>query len=195
MSPSNPQERRVLALHQTSRGFAFVVLEFPSELVDWGARSTPARAASAAVGKVSTLLEQYSPDVLLTADCVANAPRRNLRRMRFLGAVVGAAASKGAAVRRISKQKVRKVFDAFEAVTRREIALVVARMLPELAPRVPRIRKPWMPEDYSAAIFDAAALALAHFSLRRSRDGRAPAPLSAQMERDAFAKADAGSGH
>ena len=38
-----------------------------------------------------------------------------------------------------------------------------SKRFPELAPRLPRSRKPWMSEDYRMSIFDAVALALTFF--------------------------------
>ena len=172
------------------------MLELPATLVDWGARSVRTSAVSAALSKLSVLLENYSPEVLLIEDCGASVSHGTLRRKRLLESIFDFAVEKGVAARRISKQRVRKLFLSFEAVTRRQIALVVAEILPDLAPYVPRIRKPWMSEDYSAAIFDAAALALAYFALRRNRAGRASIPLlSAPIEKDAFTKISSGSGH
>ena len=46
---------------------------------------------------------------------------------------------------------------------KQEIAIAIAERFPELAPRLPRFRKPWMSEDYRMSIFDAVALALTFF--------------------------------
>ena len=46
---------------------------------------------------------------------------------------------------------------------KQEIAIAIAERFPELAPRLPRSRKPWMSEDYRMSIFDAVALALTFF--------------------------------
>jgi len=50
-----------------------------------------------------------------------------------------------------------------DATTKQEIAIAIAERFPELAPRLPRFRKPWMSEDYRMSIFDAVALALTFF--------------------------------
>jgi hypothetical protein len=51
--------------------------------------------------------------------------------------------------------------------TKHQIAVVIAGKFPELAPRLPPVRKPWMTEDARMAIFDAVALALAHYGRSR----------------------------
>ena len=59
-----------------------------------------------------------------------------------------------------------------DATTKQEIAIAIAERFPELAPRLPRSRKPWMSEDYRMSIFDAVALALTFFfKFKNKRDG------------------------
>ncbi len=43
------------------------------------------------------------------------------------------------------------------------IAVALTKQLPELAPRLPQVRKIWKSEDYRMSIFDAAALGVAYF--------------------------------
>jgi hypothetical protein len=44
--------------------------------------------------------------------------------------------------------------------------VAIAKRFPELAPRLPRFRKPWMSEDYRMSIFDAVAMALTLFNFQ-----------------------------
>jgi hypothetical protein len=101
----------------------------------------------------------------------APGSRRGGRARLFIAAAENMAVWQQMAVRRIPQSQVRKVFKAFGAQTKHEIACVIAMHLPEIAIRLPRRRKPWMSEDYRMAIFDAAALALTYFYSRgRWRD-------------------------
>jgi hypothetical protein len=54
----------------------------------------------------------------------------------------------------------------FGASSKQEIAAAIANRFPELAPRLPRFRKPWMSEDYRMSIFDAVALGLIYFKTK-----------------------------
>jgi hypothetical protein len=63
----------------------------------------------------------------------------------------------------VAVTQVKKVFGAFHAKTKHEIALAVSQQLPDLAPQLPRYRKAWMSEGSQMAVFDAAALALTYF--------------------------------
>jgi hypothetical protein len=64
---------------------------------------------------------------------------------------------------------VKQVFSESGASTKYEIAVAIAQRFPELAPRLPRFRKPWMSEDYRMSIFDAVALAIAFFQFQKEK--------------------------
>ena len=49
------------------------------------------------------------------------------------------------------------------AFTKYQIATTIAERLPELAPRLPPFRKPWLSEDYRMSIFDAVSFPVAFF--------------------------------
>jgi hypothetical protein len=66
-------------------------------------------------------------------------------------------------VKRVSKSAVKHAFAECPNQTKYEIAVAIGKRFPELAPRVPPFRKPWMSEDYRMSIFDAVALGLAIF--------------------------------
>jgi hypothetical protein len=56
----------------------------------------------------------------------------------------------------------RDVFEQFGAKSKYEIANKIVTWFPQLVSRAPKIRKPWMDEDYNMGIFDALALAITH---------------------------------
>ena len=58
----------------------------------------------------------------------------------------------------------KQFFAEYSAETKFEIATTIGKQFPELAPRVPPFRKPWMSEDYRMSIFDAVAFATSYFS-------------------------------
>jgi hypothetical protein len=67
---------------------------------------------------------------------------------------------------RCSRDEVLSVFGRMGAKSKDDIAAVVARLVPELGPRLPHRRRIWESEHHSMAIFEAAALALTHFARR-----------------------------
>jgi hypothetical protein len=58
---------------------------------------------------------------------------------------------------------VKQEFSESGASNKFEIAKTIAARFPELTPRLPRFRKPWMSEDYRMSIFDAVAFGLTFF--------------------------------
>jgi hypothetical protein len=168
--------RRVLAIAPKPRGFGFVVLESPTTLVDWGVKATRHEKEAMTLAKVAELIRHYEPQALVFEDC--RKSRRCPRVRRLLDHIRNLAIHKGVRPRILAFSRVRKVFLAFHARTKQEIAQVISQQLPELASRLPRYRKPWMSEDYRMAIFDAAALALTYFYSRPTRNRKAPEPRS-----------------
>jgi hypothetical protein len=64
---------------------------------------------------------------------------------------------------------VKQAFSESGASTKHEIAVAIAKRFPELAPRLPRFRKPWMSEDYRMSIFDAVAFGVTFFHMPTNR--------------------------
>jgi Holliday junction resolvasome RuvABC endonuclease subunit len=160
---------RVLAIDPTSRGFGFIVVEGPSQVVDWGVRS--GRAASIEreqqlLQRFNDLLSQYRPKTVILEDMRAPESRRRTRVRLLLGAMENFARWHDIRVRRIPQSKVKKVFATFHAMSKHDIACIISQQLPELSPWLPQPRKPWRGEDYRMASFNAAALALTYFYAR-----------------------------
>ena len=151
---------RVLAVDPSVRGFGFAVLEGEDRLVDWGTRSARENKRRECLRKVGELIDYYQPDVVVVENCAAKDSRRCLRVRRLIDAIVKLAAERKIRTRRFSRRQVQKAFSEFGAVTKHEIATVIAKQFPELAPHVPRYRKAWMSEDHAQAVFDAVALAV-----------------------------------
>jgi Holliday junction resolvasome RuvABC endonuclease subunit len=163
---------RVLAIDPTARGFGFIILEGPRLVVDWGvksARATSIKREQQLLGRVGDLVCQYRPQVIILEKTDTIGNRRSGRVRLFIAGIENMAVWQEIIVRKTLISQVRRVFLAFGARNKHEIACVVAMHLPEIALRLPRRRKPWMSEDYRMAIFDAAALALTHFYTRGQR--------------------------
>ncbi len=154
---------RVMAIDPTTRGFGFVVFEGPTTLVDWGERRGGPVKNRDTLAKVADMITRYSPEVLVLEDAGRTDTRRCARVRRLLWSLRHLAIRKGVNARGFSPSLVRR---AFGTATKHQIAQITAVLVPELAPLMPRVRKPWMTEDHRTAIFDAAALALTYFQTR-----------------------------
>src|SRR6266511_3133799 len=163
MSRAYTKDICVLAIDPSTRGFGFAVLEGPNRLIDWGVKETKTDKKRKTLELIDDLIERYQPSVVVVEDYAAKSSRRCRRIAELIDEIARLALQRKIKVKRFSRGNVRKAFAESAATTKQEIATAIANRFPELTPRVPRYRKPWMSEDYRMSIFDAAALAVAFF--------------------------------
>jgi len=156
---SHETESRILAIYLNSRGFGFAVLEGPDRLVDWGVVHVPGGNRRRTLSKLAVIVNRYQPDHLVTGH-PKKSPHRGVRVRHLLTAIINVASNKRLQRTALSRAQVRRVFSKSRATTKRAIAMTIADHFPELEPRLPPVRKPWMSEDTRMAIFDAVALGL-----------------------------------
>jgi Holliday junction resolvasome RuvABC endonuclease subunit len=172
MSRAYTKDICVLAIDPSTRGFGFAILEGPEKLVDWGVKETRADKKAKSLELIDDLIELYQPRVIVVEDYAGKGSRRCRRIERLINDISKLALKRKIRVGSFSRLKVRQVFSGSGASNKQEIAIAIANRFPELAPRLPRFRKPWMSEDYRMSIFDAVALALTFFfKFKNKRDG------------------------
>src|SRR5215469_3049241 len=169
MSLAYTKEIRVLAIDPSTRGFGFAVLEGPNRLIDWGVKETKTDKKTRSLKLITDLMEQYQPNVIVVEDYAAKGSRRCGRVRELINDIAKLAVKRNVKVRSFSRIKVKQMFSEFGATNKYEIAIAIAKRFPELAPRLPRFRKPWMSEDYRMSIFDAVGLGLTFFTLHNKR--------------------------
>jgi Holliday junction resolvasome RuvABC endonuclease subunit len=166
---SRPVEKRVLAIDPSTRGFGYAVFEGPDQLIDWGVKETKTEKNKSALKHVAELLDRYQPSVIVVEDYAAKGSRRCPRIQKLINDTSKLASKRKVKVRSFSRAKVKQAFFESGARNKYEIAAAIGKRFPELAPRLPRFRKPWMSEDYRMSIFDAVALALTFFEFKNKR--------------------------
>jgi hypothetical protein len=164
MKYPSQETMRVLAISPTNSGFGFVVFEGAERVIDWGLKTTRIRTAVRCTELAAELLERYTPDAVVVEDLTGKSSRRGPRARELLAGVVRLSSQSGIDTVRISRSAVKEAFVELSSTTKYEIASTIATQLPELAPWLPKPRKPWMSEDCRMGIFDAAALALTFFA-------------------------------
>jgi Holliday junction resolvasome RuvABC endonuclease subunit len=164
MSRAYTNNIRVLAIDPSTRGFGFAVLEGPERLIDWGVKETKTDKKRRTLKLIDDLIERYQPNVIVVEDYEGKGSRRCYRIQGLINDITKLAAKKNTKVRSFSRAKVKQAFSESGASTKYEIARAITNRFPELAPRLPRFRKPWMSEDYRMSIFDAVALGLTFLS-------------------------------
>ena len=155
-------EKRILAIDLRSRSFGFAVFEGPTQLLDWGVRSfrqgvnEPTIPASE---KLAALMDDSSPSTIV----LRKGDSETKKRAEMRNALAREAAKRRISIRLLSRNSVKNAFPDCNR-NKYTIAAAIVKQLPELAPRLPSLRKIWKSEDYRMSIFDAAALGVAYFT-------------------------------
>lgn len=171
MTLSPWSDTRVLAIDPTTKGFGFAIFEGPERLIDWGVAYVGREKNAGALRRVTAFIRRYDPDVVVIEDHSSRTCRRRERARNLLKAISLLASTHSIVTHRVSVRTVRIVFSAIGVTTKYPIAAALASRYPELAPLLPRKRKPWMSEDDRMAVFDAAAFAVAHFQSAEIEQG------------------------
>jgi hypothetical protein len=158
--------RRVLSIDPSTRSVAFALLDGPDCLSDWGTKSTGKADSARALEVIGALATRFQPQILAIEDCTARASRR-CPRVRKLLHDLASIVPPSVTIRRIPIGRLALTCGNGLPQTKYERALALAKRFPELQPRLPRFRKPWMSEDVRVNVFDALALALACFPADR----------------------------
>lgn len=158
-----------LAIVPSSRGFGYIVFENPDLPMDWGVKQVRLNKMRHSLLKARVLMHILQPSVLVVEDVHHASSRRSKRVKVLIDKLAQLAEDRGVAVVRHSRCEMLTVFERKGARTKDDIAAVVAKMVPELAPRLPPRRRIWESEHHSMAVFEAAAFALTHFA--RSKGG------------------------
>jgi Holliday junction resolvasome RuvABC endonuclease subunit len=163
MSRAYTKEICVLAIDPSTRGFGFALLEGPNRLIDWGVKETKKNKTARTLKLIDDLIDVYLPSVIVVEDYAGKGSRRCRRIQGLINDISKLASKKKVRVKSFARLKVMQAFSESGASTKHEIAVAIAKRFPELEPRLPRFRKPWMSEDYRMSIFDAAAFGLTSF--------------------------------
>jgi Holliday junction resolvasome RuvABC endonuclease subunit len=172
MSRAYTKDIRVLAIDPSTRGFGFAVLEGPNRLIDWGVKETKIDKKRRSLKLIGDLIDQYQPRVIVVEDYEGKGSRRCDRIGELINDISKLASKRKIRVRSVSRLKVKQAFSESGASNKYEIALDIAKRFPELAPRLPRFRKPWMSEDYRMSIFDAVGFAATFLNFENKKKVR-----------------------
>ena len=151
-----------MALSTATGRAGFVVLESPHFAVDWGGVDLRGLSTARAVEKIITKVAWYLPDVLILEDPKAKGCRKGAYSRAVIRRIEKQAGLRAIEVRFIARLVARRFFPVAGTVNKDKIAQAVLQELPELR-RPPKTRKPWDPEQYRMAMFEAASYALAFY--------------------------------
>jgi Holliday junction resolvasome RuvABC endonuclease subunit len=157
---------RILSIDPSTRGLGFAIMEGPDNLIDWGVKQVKVNKNERCLMLVADLIERYQPDTVVLEDCADINCRRAPRVKELIRNMSKLADRRGIRIQNYSRNAVRSAFSQFGALTKHQIAAVIADQLPELAPKMPPFRKLWMSEDDRMSIFNAVALAFTFFHFK-----------------------------
>jgi len=158
------KKTRVLAIDPTYRGFGFVVFEGSLSPIDWAVKKTKEKNKNkACLKQIETLIDYYSPDVIVVEDISDKDSRRCKRVKDLIKDILKFASKRKIRTFKVSPSMVKEYFSKFGATTKYEIAKAIVEWVIELNLKLPNFRKPWMSEQYRTSIFDAVAFALTFY--------------------------------
>lgn len=164
---SGPQQGElVLAICPYAKRISVAVFEGPLSPIDWVTKEVRGRTLSElALETAKQFIERYQPDVLvLRSHNRKRESAQHLRRTERLLATY--AATQAIEYERYTREDIRICFGSAGALTRQEIAEVIAAQIAAFSVYLPKPRRPWEQESHSMALFDAASLAMTYYAVQ-----------------------------
>ena len=158
------QSELVLALYPYARGVSFALFATPLSPVDWGIKGLRHRQKKRSRLEIAkNLIDRFQPEVIVLPRRGAR-PDARLRQIDRMGARIATyATAQVIDCHRFTRADIRACFRAAGAVTRLEIASVIAAHVPAFEHCVPTPRKIWQQEDQRLGLFDAVSLVMTYF--------------------------------
>ena len=173
MNMNRRSHRRLLAVDLSSRGFGFAVFDGSNKLADWGTRVRD--TSTDLITKAKRLINSYEPHILALLDPRTPRSRRPERTIEVSDTLVRLARAEGLQPMLIPWTAVQSICGGSSKAEKEQIAAKIAERFPELAPLVPRKRKPWESEFERMNVLDAVALGRTAYVLDEQYHQRRPA--------------------
>jgi hypothetical protein len=154
MKRNHRPQIRILALDLHPRSFGYAVFQ-NAALLDWGLRKWPPRQPKIASRKLCRLLTFWQPMRLVVRE---GASRREYAMVK------AGARDANVPILDIRRAAVQDAFRTSKRPSRFDIARAVARRYPELAFRLPALRKLGHGEPFQLRMFTAAAAGMVFLS-------------------------------
>ncbi len=155
----------LLSIYPNNRGFGYALMEDPQKLLDYGIVTIRPLCNGRILKRIEKLLDYYKPQIVITQDYKCPHARYGKRNKALIWAIVELAQRKNLEVHCYTRTQIRDVFEQFNARTKHEVSQTIAKWLPEVAYRLPKLRTVWGTEDYNMGIFDALAMGYAYYYL------------------------------
>lgn len=155
---------RILAFDVRPRRLAYAVFEMPSMLVDFGV--TRFHLLPTGIDRATSWMVRFHPSILVLRKIERRSTRDRHRTKTAMHLIRTWARHHSIRVSLVTHEELQTRFPSQEAVTKHERAALLARAFPELAARLPSVRKPWERENWHMPIFDAVALGTCYLAVQ-----------------------------
>ncbi|MFC5044095.1 hypothetical protein ACFSTE_09295 [Aquimarina hainanensis] len=149
-----------LVLYPSIQGMGYLICESPKELVDYGIAKMRPLTNDKYVNRLLKFMRNYKPSLIIVRGYEFKDYRISKRVKKMIDAFVAEANKYNLPVRKYSRTQIKEVFKQFGADTKYTISKTISSWYPELAPKLPSIRKNYEPEHYRMMLFDVFALML-----------------------------------
>ncbi len=153
----------ILAIVPTAKGFAYAIVSKQKEVVTIGRANLSRFGIEYMMKRIRHVIHCYSARVIVIPRYESN--KHSARGELLMNATESYAIENAIESRRYDYDQVKTAFGIYKAETRFEMAVALTKVYPELKPKLPKPRKSYMNEPYTAPMFSALALALTHLYL------------------------------
>jgi Holliday junction resolvasome RuvABC endonuclease subunit len=152
----------ILSFYPNARGLGYACIEMPKNLRDSGVITVQPTCNKKILERITKFVEFFKPTIIVVKDYNSEYSRHSKRVAELVESITNYAKEIKVPIYRYSRDQIRDVFEQFGSKSKYEIAQTIITIFPQLTSRAPKIRKPWMKEDYNMGIFDALALVITH---------------------------------
>lgn len=156
----------VLAVHPTVSGFGWVLFARPDVPLDWGVAYARTDCHAGIVNRFARLLSKHGPSVLVMEQFAGNGANRAFRIRRLCRAFERVARAGGIDAHVYDRTAAATLLGVPEGASRHEIAKAIASRLDAFRDKLPPKRAFGDAEATRQSLFNAAAVAFAHFASR-----------------------------
>lgn len=166
-----PPTSFILSVYPSSKGCGYVLFEGALSPFDWGITKRPVPGNRAPLKFFRHLILKYEPFLLVLEDWNDRANQRSRRIIALYEALIELAEEMQMKVATIPMSTAQRFITGGKAMTKREVALQIAKVVPAFSYQIPAVRRPWDAEIRTQALYDAATIGMGYLWQASGNDG------------------------
>ena len=153
------ETRTILAIYPKAKGFGYVALDTPDNLIDYGVVTFRQVTNAKVMKRLNKMLRYLEPDTVITKK---PDPKKNNRNTKLAGQIKKWVDKNHMAFAAYSREDIREAFKPLGIKSRLAIAHRLCEQFEELWVLKPKPHREWESEDYNLCLFDALSLVATH---------------------------------